>query len=71
MAKGFNPPISAMSIYGAILGFIASFFGAHAINIAGPMTAICASEETGKKESRYAASAVNGFLFSLFGILAG
>jgi benzoate membrane transport protein len=35
------------------------------------MTAICASEETGKKESRYAASAVNGFLFSLFGILAG
>lgn len=71
MAKGFKPPISAMSIYGAILGFIASFFGAHAINIAGPMTAICASEETGKKESRYAASAVNGFLFSLFGILAG
>lgn len=71
LAKGYKPPISAMSIYGGIAGSIASFFGAHAINTAGPMTAICASEETGKKETRYAASVFNGFLFLSFGIFAG
>lgn len=70
MAKGYKPPISAMSISGSILGLVASFFGAYAVNTAGPMTAICASEETGKKESRYAASAVTGILFAGFGLLA-
>jgi benzoate membrane transport protein len=70
MAKGYKPPISAMAIFGAIFGFIASFFGAHAINTAGPMTAICASDESGKKEGRYAAAASNGFLFASFGVFA-
>lgn len=70
MAKGYKPPISSMSIYGAVAGFFASFFGAHAINTAGPMTAICASDETGKREGRYAASALNGILFASFGIFA-
>ncbi len=70
MAKGYKPPISAMAIFGAVFGFIASFFGAHAINTAGPMTAICASDESGKKEGRYAASASNGVLFACFGVFA-
>lgn len=70
MAQGYKPPINAMTISGAIVGSIAAFFGAHAINIAGPMTAICSSDETGPKETRYAASAVNGVLFATFGLLA-
>ena len=70
MAQGYKPPINAMTISGAIVGSIAAFFGGHAINIAGPMTAICSSDETGPKETRYAASAVNGVLFATFGLLA-
>ncbi|RFB15404.1 benzoate transporter BenE [Bacillus sp. HNG] len=70
MAKGFKAPSSAMAIYGSIFGFFASFFGAHAVNTAGPMTAICASDESGKKEGRYAASALNGVLFASFGVFA-
>ena len=64
MAQGYKPPNSGMAIYGSIVGLIGSFFGAHAINIAGPMTAICSAKEVGKKESRYAASVANGVFFS-------
>lgn len=70
MAQGYKPPNNAMAIYGSIAGFIASFFGAHAINIAGPMTAICAAKETGEKESRYAASVMNGIFIAIFGLFA-
>jgi benzoate membrane transport protein len=70
MAQGYKPPNNAMAINGSIVGLVASLFGAHAINIAGPMTAICSAKEVGKKESRYAASVVNGFFFSIFGVFA-
>ena len=70
MAQGYKPPNSAMAIYGSVIGLIASFFGGHAINIAGPMTAICSGKEVGNKESRYAASVANGVFFSIFGIFA-
>ena len=39
MAQGYKPPNSAMAVFGSIVGLVASLFGAHAINIAGPMTA--------------------------------
>lgn len=70
MAQGYNPPNSAMAVNGSAVGLIASLFGAHAINIAGPMTAICSAKEVGKKEGRYAASVANGFFFSVFGLFA-
>src|SRR4051794_34196706 len=70
MAQGYKPPNSAMAIYGSSVGLIGSLFGAHAINMAGPMTAICSAKEVGKKESRYAASAVCGVFFSAFGLFA-
>ncbi len=70
MAQGYKPPNSAMAVNGSAVGLIASLFGAHAINIAGPMTAICSAKEVGKKEGRYAASVANGFFFSVFGIFA-
>lgn len=70
MAQGYKPPVSAMAIWSGIGGFIASFFGAHAVNTAGPMTAICASDESGKKEGRYAAAVVNGGVFAVFGVFA-
>ena len=70
MAQGYKPPNNAMAINGSIVGLIAAFFGGHAINIAGPMTAICSAEEVGAKESRYAAAVVSGGLFSIFGLFA-
>lgn len=72
MAQGYKPPVNIMTILSGIGGIVTSFFGGHNANIAGPMTAICASDEAGKnKDGRYAAVVVNGILFSLFGLLAG
>lgn len=70
MAQGYKPPNTAMAVYGSSIGLIASFFGGHAINIAGPMTAICSGKEVGPKDSRYAASFANGVFFSIFGLFA-
>lgn len=71
MAEGYKPPINAMTIISGIGGIVTSFFGGHNANIAGPMTAICASEESGNKEGRYASVIVNGILFGGFGLVAG
>ncbi len=70
MAQGYQPPNNAMAISGSAIGLVASFFGAHAINIAGPGTAICAANEVGNKDTRYAASFVNGFFHILYGLFA-
>lgn len=70
MAQGYKAPNTAMAVNGSIVGLIAAFFGGHAVNIAGPMTAICSAKEVGEKESRYAASVANGFFFSVFGLFA-
>lgn len=70
MAQGYKPPNSAMAVFGSLVGLVGSLFGAHAINIAGPMTAICSAKEVGHKEGRYAASVANGFFFSVFGLFA-
>ncbi|WP_085994144.1 benzoate/H(+) symporter BenE family transporter [Oceanobacillus senegalensis] len=70
MAQGYKPPNSAMAVNGSIVGLIGSLFGAHAINIAGPMTAICSANDVGRKESRYAASVACGVFFSAFGLFA-
>lgn len=69
-AEGYQPPVRSFAIYGSIIGFFASLFGAHAINVAGPMTAICAAKEAGEKNERYKAAVANGVLFMLFGLFA-
>ncbi|MDN5348441.1 MAG: benzoate rane transport protein [Clostridia bacterium] len=70
-AQGYKAPINAMTIISGIGGIITSFFGGHNANIAGPMTAICSSEEAGEnKAGRYAATVVNGILFGGFGLFA-
>lgn len=70
-AQGYKAPINAMTVISGIGGIVASFFGGHNANIAGPMTAICSSEEAGPdKSGRYAATVVNGILFGSFGLFA-
>lgn len=71
VSQGYKPPINAMTILSGIGGIVTSFFGGHNANIAGPMTAICSSDEAGPvKEGRYAAVIVNGILFGGFGLFA-
>lgn len=72
MAEGYKPPINNMTVISGIGGILAGMMGGHNANIAGPMTAICSSEQAGEdKEKRYGATVVNGLLFGLFGLLAG
>lgn len=68
--EGYSVPANTMTIASGIGGIISGLFGAHNANIAGPMTAICASSEAGPKEGRYVASVVNGITFALFGVFA-
>ncbi|NLN98401.1 MAG: benzoate transporter [Eubacteriaceae bacterium] len=70
-AQGYKPPINAMTIISGIGGIAAGLVGAHNANIAGPMTAICSSDQAGEdKNSRYAASVVCGLTFGGFGLVA-
>lgn len=72
MAEGYKPPINAMTIVSGVGGILAGMMGGHNANIAGPMTAICSSEQAGEdKQKRYGATVVNGILFGAFGLVAG
>ena len=70
MAQGYNPPNNAMAIYGSAFGLVAAFFGGHAINMAGPGTAICSAKEVGEKDTRYAASFGNAVVHVFYGLFA-
>lgn len=71
MAEGYKPPVNAMTIISGIGGIAAGLVGAHNANIAGPMTAICSSEQAGEdKAGRYVAAVTNGVLFGSFGLFA-
>lgn len=70
-SQGYNAPVRDMTIWSGLGGMVTSLFGGHNANIAGPMTAIVASEESGhNKESRYAAAVVCGVWCSIIGIFA-
>ncbi len=71
-AEGYRPPINAMTVISGIGGMLAGVIGGHNANIAGPMTAICSSDQAGENpEGRYAATVLNGVLFAAFGVFAG
>ncbi len=71
LTEGYKAPINFMTIVSGFGGIFTSFFGGHNANIAGPMTAICASDAAGKDTAgRYAATVVNGVLFAGFGLIA-
>lgn len=71
MVERYRPPFNAMTLISGLGGLLTSLFGGHNANIAGPMTAICSSEQAGaNKDGRYVASVVNGALFILFGVFA-
>ncbi len=71
ITERYRPPMNAMTIASGLFGLLASPFGAHSANIAGPMTAICAAPGAGPRAGRFAAAVVNGVLFTVFGVVAG
>jgi len=71
MAENYKPPINTMTIISGIGGITTSMFGGHNANIAGPMTAITSSPDSGPQEGRYVASSIDGILFGGFGLVAG
>lgn len=71
-AEGYRAPVNAMTILSGVGGMLAGLMGGHNANIAGPMTAICSSDQAGEdRGGRYAATVFNGVLFAVFGIFAG
>lgn len=71
MVERYRPPFNSMTVTSGVGGLLTALFGGHNANIAGPMTAICSSEQAGAdKNGRYAASVVNGVIFVLFGVFA-
>jgi len=70
LSQGYTPPMNAMTAYCGIAGVLCSFFGAVNVNIAGPLTAICASPDAGPKEGRYASVLILALFFAILGVTA-
>lgn len=71
ISQGYKPPVNAFTVISGIGTILTSFFGGHNINIAGPRTAICSSEQAGtNKKGRYTASVVDSFWNMGFGLAA-
>ncbi|QGR00271.1 benzoate transporter [Paenibacillus psychroresistens] len=68
--NGYKPPVNKVLIFSGLGTFFVGFFGGHAVNIGGMMTALCSSEEAGLKEKRIVAALVSGGLVALFGLFA-
>lgn len=45
MAEEYKPPINFMTIISGVGGILAGIRGGHHANIAGPLTAICSSDQ--------------------------
>ena len=71
LSQGYSPPVNAMTAYCGITGVLGSFFGAVNVNIAGPVTAICASPDAGPKEGRYASVPFVALFCAILGVTAG
>ena len=66
VASGYDPPVNMMTIITGVGGIAAALFGGHNANIAGPMTAICCSDEAGDPNKRYVGTIINSlYMFFL------
>lgn len=65
-----KPPVNAMTTISGVGGIVASVFGGHNANIAGPTTATCGSPEAGPIKGRYVAATLAGLVFIAYGVFA-
>lgn len=68
-ANGYQPPVNAITIFSGIGSIITAPLAGHGLNIAAPMTAVCAGPDSHPEpEKRYIATVVQGLLFVAFGL---
>ena len=68
-ANEFRPPTNAITIFSGIGSILTAPLVGNGVNIAAPMTAVCAGPESHPApEGRYAATVVQGLLFVAFGL---
>jgi benzoate membrane transport protein len=69
-ANGYRAPVNAIMIFSGLGSILTAPFLGHGVNIAAPMTAICASPQAhSNPRGRYAASAIQGACFIAFGLI--
>ncbi|WP_134703462.1 benzoate/H(+) symporter BenE family transporter [Ammoniphilus sp. YIM 78166] len=69
-STGYKPPIRKIVTMSGVFSTITSLFGGQCANIAGMMTAICSSRDSGERARRYTAPVVCGVVTMIFGIFA-
>ena len=68
-ANGYAPPVNAITIFSGIGSMLTAPLAGNGVNIAAPMTAICAGPESHPApENRYAATVAQGAFFVAFGL---
>jgi benzoate membrane transport protein len=69
-ANGYRAPVNAIMIFSGLGSILTAPFLGHGVNIAAPMTAICASPQAhSNPRGRYAASTIQGACFIAFGLV--
>jgi benzoate membrane transport protein len=69
-ANGYRAPVNAIMIFSGLGSILTAPFLGHGVNIAAPMTAICASPQAhSNPRGRYAASVIQGACFIAFGLV--
>ncbi len=68
---GFKPPVNSMTITSGVGGLLAALLGAHNANVAGPTTAVMASQDAGPRDGRYVASTLSGVVYIVLALFAG
>lgn len=64
-AEKYDPSLNTMTALSGVGGIIAGFFSQCNINMAGPVSAICAAPDAGKKEGRWTSSVLTGLFWAL------
>ncbi|MDF2963116.1 MAG: benzoate transporter [Paenibacillus sp.] len=68
--NGFDPAVNNVLLLTGLGTMLAAFFGGHAVNIGGMMTALCSSEEAGRVRFRYRSAIISAVLVIIFGLFA-
>lgn len=70
-ANRYEPPVNAITIFSGVGSILTAPMVGNGLNIAAPMTAVCAGAESHPdRENRYVATVVQGLLFVAFGLVS-
>lgn len=70
-ANRYEPPVNAITIFSGLGSILTAPMVGNGLNIAAPMTAVCAGPESHPdREYRYVATVVQGLLFMVFGLVS-